>query len=697
MTERLPIAFVVLAAFVAGLCFAPVFGVVALLPSLAVVAVVTGAAAVLSSSLVAWRPLVVAGAGLLGVVEVLLFPTTVGGVPTGATAVALAEGVTDSWQLALQSTWPARADAPLVLFVPLLVLVASVFGVEIWLRSRRPLPALAPSFLVVAVSQIFGALTGGAAVVAALGYFAVAAALFLLNRPSEEHRSAPALLPVPLVVVVVVVVSGLFVAVPGPAYSLKQDQYAPVSARVTSPLDDIAYRRSHPDASVFSVRPSCGECLPDRWPIVVLDGFDGVTWSPGSRYRNLGTELPPPGLGVAMHRRDAMISVRESTDRWLPSQTWPAAVTGAAPLVEESQGTLLAQSPLRTGADYRLSWWEPDAGDVDLAGAAIDPAALDTRQGVGVAPPGVAELAGQAVRDVRSSFTSALQLERFLRENYKLADGTDVPTGTGWPQLRRFLLDTKEGTSEQFAGAYVALARMLGIPARLVVGYRTPERQSGGEYVVHNDNVLAWPEVAVKGVGWVPLDPANTVSRGAGKDNSLTAATENARVNLPPDPQDPPVAPAPSGQTAQDGPGWSFPAGAVLIGLAALVLLWLAGVPAAKWIRARRRRGRPGGGAVHGAWLEARDRLREHQVPFTAGMTPLEMASAAAGAGLVATADGMRSLASTVDFALWSGAEPGDQVRQNAWAAVREVRRGLAERGLGKRLRAAVDPRTLYR
>ncbi|SEQ81348.1 protein of unknown function [Lentzea xinjiangensis] len=690
MTKRLPVALVVLAAAVAGLCFTPVFGAGALLPVILVVAVVTGGAALLAEPIVAWRPLVVTLAGLLAVVEVLLFPTTLAGLPTGTTFAVLAEGVTDSWQLTLQSTWPVRPDPRLVLFVPLLVLAACAFGLEVLLRLKKPVLALAPSFAVVVLSQVFGAVTGLAAVVAALSYLVVAAGLFALSRPSDEHQSARAFLPVPLVVIAVVVVAGLLLPMPGPPYSLKQDHLVPVSARTTSPLDDIAHRRAQPDTPVFSVRSACDECVPDRWPVVVLDTYDGVAWAADSRYRRLGSELPPPGLDVPVARRDAVISLREASTRWLPSQPWPAAVSGAEPLVEETEGSLLAPSPLGTDTAYGLSWWEPEVGG-SLDGFAIDPA-LGGRDGVGTPPPGVAELATGAVKGVRSSFTSALQLERFLRENYRRVDG---PGGQSWPQLRRFLIDTKEGTSEQFASAYVVLARMLGIPARLVVGYRTPERKSGDEYVVHNDDALAWPEVAVAGVGWVPLDPAGAATRGTGKDGGLTAATQNARERLPADPQDPPVEPGPSAQGEQDERDTPFPYAAVLGPVAALLLAWLAGVPVAKWVRARGRRRKPGSAAVHGAWLEARDRLREHRVPLTAGMTPLETAHVAAGAGLPGAAAGLRTLAAAVDHAMWSGTAPGPQVRDDAWAAVRAVRRGLRARGPAARLRAAVDPRTL--
>jgi hypothetical protein len=126
-----------------------------------------------------------------------------------------------------------------------------------------------------------------------------------------------------------------------------------------------------------------------------------------------------------------------------------------------------------------------------------------------------------------------------------------------------------------------------------------------------------------------------------------------------------------------------------------LLLAWLVGIPVAKFVRSWRRRRRAGAGAVLGAWLEVRDRLRDHSVPWTAGMTARDLAAAARGIGGPSTVDGLRELGVTVDQVLWSGGTPAAQAGPQAWAAVRTVRRGLAGRGLRIRLRAALDPRTL--
>ncbi len=699
---------VLLATVVAGLFFVPVFGVAALLaPLLVPAAVLFGVARLCArtEALTAWRPLLLLLAGLLAVVETVLFSTTAAGLPTGGTLSALASGVTGSWQLTLQSTWPARPSPDQLLFVPLLAVAAGVLGTELVLRARKPMVALIPSFAVVVVSQLYVALSGLAAVAAGLGYAAAVGALLALSRPGAEkpvsrgRRRAPAFasgVPVVVIGLAAAAAAGTLLPAPGPAFSLKQDQPAQVSGRVVGPLDDIADRLQHPDVPLFSVR---GDARPDRWPLVVLDTFDGVNWTPGGHYRRLGAELPrSPLVTVPSRERTATIRLGDLDGPWLPSQTWPAAVSGADPLVEESQGSLWLPRP---AGEYRLSWWEPQVPVADLAAAAIDQRAPGGLGAIGEPPADVETMARAAAGGLHPGFQAALTLERFFREGYHTAAGPGLPSGHGWPQLRKFLIETRRGTSEQFAAAYVALARIVGIPARLVVGFRSPaEPAAGGGYTVRNGDVLAWPEVAVAGAGWVPLDPTGTTRLGgAGGPAGLSEVTAQARAQLPPAAQqrDAPVAPVkgPGDAGGADPGDRSFPVLWVLAGPAAFLLAWLVGVPVAKFLRSWRRRRRAGAGAVLGAWLEVRDRLRDHSVPWTAGMTARDLAAAARRLGNPSIVDGLRALGGTVDQVLWSGEVPGAQAGPEAWAAVRTVRRGLAGRGPRLRLRAALDPRTL--
>jgi transglutaminase-like putative cysteine protease len=700
MTSRAAVLAVLLAAAGPGLLFTPVFGSAPLVLPLALV-VATGFGVVEACrrwpALDPWRAVLTLVVGLLVLTEALLFDTTTAGLPTGETVRALVAGVTESWQLTLQSTWPARPDPELLLFVPLAALVAAVLGTELLVRPRRPLLALLPGLAVLGVSQAYVALTGLTAMLAAFCFAVLAAVLLSTSEVREivpERTGRRGVAAVVLVVPTLVLgVAGALLAtaadpVDRPAYSLRDKQFAPLPPdRVASPLDELADRAQDPDTAVFTYAT---DDPVDRWRLAVLDRFNGVSWTPSVQPRRLGATLRPP-VSVEQDERTARIRFPGTDGPWLPSQALPASVGGLTPLVDETSGTLLVQD--RTGpVVYDLSWWEPAV--TDLRGAAIDPDARTGLGGLGAVPQGIADLANSAVRDTRPAFQTALVLERFLRDNYTLATGAELPSGSGWPQLRTFLLDTRRGTTEQFAAAYVVLARMIGLPARIAVGYRAPS--GTGDVVVHNSDALAWPEVAVDGVGWVPLDPTGAASGTGSAPKGLAGATAQARADLPPpedvkDPELPPNDPADS--AAGDGDGVTVPVVPVLTVLGVLVVAWLVGVPAVRAVRGWRRRRRPGAGAVVGAWAEARDRLRAHGVPCTAGMTVRDLATVSADPAL---APGLHALARTVDTALWSRTGPTPTTPDEAWSAVRSVRQGLSRRPWPARLRAALSVRTLF-
>lgn len=705
MTSRVSLIAVLLAAVGPGLLFAPVFGVVALLlPLLVIGLVVLGVTELVRyrPSLEPWRALLALLLGLLALSAAVLWPA---GVPVGATVTALAAGVTESWQLTLQSTWPARTDPELLLFVPLAALVAAVLGVELLSRLRWPLVALVPGLAVLGLSQAYVALSGATALIAGFAFAALAAALLISTRELATPATVAERPTRRTVVAVVLVAPTLVLAVAGavlataadpferPAYSLREKQQVPLPpARVANPLDEVAGRMLDPREPVFTYTSD----LPiDRWRLVVLEEFNGVNWTPGGQYRRMGANLEvSPSVTAPTDRRSASVEFLDEDARWVPSQAMPASVSGLAPLVDEDSGMLVVpehDGPVR----YDLSWWESDPDSKLLYGAAIDPT---VRMGdVAAMPPEISQLANDAVAGMRPSFQTALVLEKYFRTNYKVATGENLPTGSGWPQLTKFLTETKRGTSEQFATAYVVLARSRGIPARVAVGFRSTEGTGGPgtDVVVRNQDVLAWPEVAVAGVGWVALDPTGEAAGSGAPAEGLAESTARAREALP-EPeeiQEPELPPADQNDTAADaGPGITIPWLTIGSILAAAALIWLVGVPLTAAIRRWRRRRRPGAGAVVGAWHEARDRLRAYGVPFTTGMTVRDLAGTVPDPPVVA---GLQALAHHVDTALWSRAGPNQSTVDEAWSAVRAVRRGMAARPLMTRLRAALNVRAL--
>ncbi|GAA4523884.1 transglutaminase TgpA family protein [Amycolatopsis samaneae] len=711
--DRRAVAGVLGAAAVAGLLFAPVFGLPTLLVPVLVVAAVGYAVAEVCArwpKLTPYRPLLAAAGGLLGLAEAVLFGTTVAGLPTGETLAVLARGFTEGWLLTLQSTWPARPVPEQLLFVPLAVLLAVVLGLELVLRLRKPLLALLPSLVVAGVSQAYQALTGFAAVVGAVGYAVMAALTLWARRPgaARPSRGGPrparrvsaagtwlALSTVVTLLAGAVALGGLDPAGRDP-YRFGDTQVAPLSqSRLGNPLDEVGERGVTPAQEVFRYR---SDTPVDRWRLIVLDGFDGVNWSADAKLRRLGLRLDGASGGAI---RTADVRVRGLPGPWLPSQPALTGVTGLAPLVDQSAGTLLLDPPAAPGQErrYRLSWSAPETDVAKLGSAEVDPRAEGGLAGLGQVPGDIGQLARDAVHGLRPTFQSALQLERFLSTHYQVAVGNDLPTGHGWPQLRRFLLESKRGTSEQFAAAYVVLARLNGIPARLAVGFGGSSEADGGDRVVRNRDVLAWPEVAVAGVGWVPLDPTAAAARAGREQSGLAKAAALARQQLPPEQQlRPPQLPPGQHESDEDGAtgtgaGVWWLVAAIMAG--ALLVGWLGGVPLAKAVRARRRRRLSGSPGVIAAWAEARDRLRAHGVPYRVGMTPRDLAELAAGVAGDRAREPVTRLGKVLDMALWSGVPVSEGAVRRAWQEVGEVRGGLAGLGPRARLRAAVEPRTL--
>lgn len=701
------------ACLVAGMTFIPVFGASALLLPVAAVCVAVFGAVELCRrrrGLLALRPVLLVAAGLLAVVETVLIGSTVAGLPTAET-LRLLVGSVDSWRFTLQSTWPALADPELVVFVPLLVLTAAVLGIELLDRVGPPLVALLPSLALIGLGQAYQAFSGSAATVTALLYALAAAGLLVPRRVPASSRSVEssrlrmAVVFAPLVVAGVLgaILLGALDPAGRPPYSLQRDLSAPLpTSRVSSPLSEIGQRLGKPGTEVFRYR---SDSQVDRWRLVVLEDFDGVNWTTDAPFRRIGRGLAPgSAVTVPVRTERASVEIGNLGGPWLPSQLWPSGVDGVSPLVDPASGVLLL-GDADASARYSLKWSTPVTDLDGLLEADVDQAASDGLGDLGTVPPEVSELAAKAIDGHRPSFRTALALESFLGQNYRLVRSGALPTGHSWPQLTHFLLDNPQGTSEQFAAAYVALARINGIPARLAVGFRSPGRPgANGWYSVRDGDVLAWPEVALEGIGWWPLDPAGQADTIRANPIGQTATvTEQARKRLPvEEPQGPGLdEPAPLPESAD--PGWSR----VWVGLQLMLLVplaglcWLAGVPLVKKLRRRRRRRRPPRAAVVGAWAESRDLLRAHGVRHKAGMTVRDLAAAACALGrtdrqsIDQVVTGLTRLGVAVDAALWSGASPNDRLAEQAWRAVRQIRAGLRRRPVVDRFRAMMEVRTL--
>jgi hypothetical protein len=111
-----------------------------------------------------------------------------------------------------------------------------------------------------------------------------------------------------------------------------------------------------------------------------------------------------------------------------------------------------------------------------------------------------------------------------------------------------FVVQTRAGYCQYFAGAMALMLRYLGVPARVAVGFSsgTYDRRRG-VWTVTDHDAHAWVEAWFRGYGWLPFDPtppARRPERGylsapysaASLHFSLRRATGGAGNQVPPSP-----------------------------------------------------------------------------------------------------------------------------------------------------------------
>lgn len=108
-----------------------------------------------------------------------------------------------------------------------------------------------------------------------------------------------------------------------------------------------------------------------------------------------------------------------------------------------------------------------------------------------------------------NDYERAVKLQDYFASNGGFTYDTSVNSGTGSAAISRFLKD-KQGFCVHFSFAMAAMARTLGIPARVAVGFTPGTEQSDGSVSVGLRDAHAWPELYFQGVGWTRFEPTPT-------------------------------------------------------------------------------------------------------------------------------------------------------------------------------------------
>jgi hypothetical protein len=131
-----------------------------------------------------------------------------------------------------------------------------------------------------------------------------------------------------------------------------------------------------------------------------------------------------------------------------------------------------------------------------------------TRPGV---DPRVVALARRLVAGARTEWDKVVRVERFLLDGGRFRYTTHVSVPGPQP-LVDFLLRTRAGYCEQFAGAAALLLRLAGVPSRVVAGFATGMQTGRHQYTVRDVDAHDWIEVYFPRVGWVAFNPTPAAS-----------------------------------------------------------------------------------------------------------------------------------------------------------------------------------------
>lgn len=569
-----------------------------------------------------------------------LFPTTLRGglVPTGATA-----------ELARAAVLQARATygtvvapvAPLPGFVLLAAaaawIVASTSDLVAFPGGAR-LEALVPGTAMILFSSVLGPderslgplvlFAGAAAVAVAGGRIEELRAESWLGPPDRSAEIRTALAGAAAL--------GLAVTAVGVGTSAavgRVDQGAldwrtgrnEAAARQRADANPMVTVRSRlvdqSDRPLFRAETVVGGARFDLWRQRTLERFDGTYWSAATRPEPAATRGGPQSPEV----RITVEGLRGSS---LPVPGYVVAVrdgdgydTNLAGVDLRSDDAVAANG-LRSDESWRIRWVpRPTLEDLGRSRRpdlfTLDGAELVRLTTVPLPDADRAALAAIA-RQVTGDVRDPVEQARLLRVWFlgAFTYDLDVARGDGATSVVEFVTRTRRGYCEQFASAYASMARLLGIPARVVVGFARGVPGADGSETVQGRHAHAWVEVFAPGTpGWVTVDPTpgqglNATGRRPSDEpvGPVPTTVPNA-AGLPTTVAPPTTEPA---ATPDDPTGRALPSpsGTVLVVIGG-VALWLAAAAASRTLRSALR-GPAGPGpdqALERAWLRAEDAL----------------------------------------------------------------------------------------
>ncbi len=510
---------------------------------------------------------------------------------------------------------------------------------------------------------------------------------------------------------------------------------------LVSPFVQIRSRLIEPsNRELFTVA-----VLPEErqyWRLTSLDEFDGNGWRARSSYEEaagpLAATIDPSVPGVRVVQTVSLTGLGNS---YLPVAYEPRRILdggGVTMEYESASGSLIKSRQAALEGPNRFTYTVESAVPViddpdrlrGVDAAMLDPdfAAFNTRL-PDSARAVVADEAQRVTAAAQSDYHRAVLLQDYFRLDGGFRYDLDVHSGYGIDSLEDFLFNVRAGYCQQFASAFAAMARSIGLPTRVAVGFTWGDWDPNlAAYVVRGEHAHAWPEVYFAGTGWVRFEP--TPGRGAPGDFAVTGHVANQATAA--DAPEPPPAPAEDGgsgftglpdpsdggseEGAEGGSGFSgapeggeeagaddpeggAPRLAVIIVLVlAAVALMLGAVPLLRRLGRRRVRAALAGdpaGMIETWWSDAVEALALARLTPRSVETPLELARRVTA--ILPAAGPIEELAALATHGRYARSTPPSMAARAAAAASHVIDACRNQATLPRRLATELNPTTLFR
>jgi transglutaminase-like putative cysteine protease len=227
-----------------------------------------------------------------------------------------------------------------------------------------------------------------------------------------------------------------------------------------------------------------------------------------------------PRRPEAVRVEDIGIELRKSVGRNLFTAGSPLTVYAPTRIHESGGypvlGSIESVSPLGAGDGYELTVAISQATELQLETAGTEyPEAVralyldDSR-----VTERVAAKAREVTARAETPYQQAKALARYLtsREFTYANVGPTVPANGDLVDVFLFAEDGRRGYCQYYASAMALMARSLGLPARVAVGFAPGEEVEDGISLAREANAHAWAEIYFPGYGWEIFEATQSLS-----------------------------------------------------------------------------------------------------------------------------------------------------------------------------------------